>query len=281
MQIKQNPERLAILKKIEELEKDGLFDVDAENDPPTRPLKKGECDFTKRKLSSKIKAHYANKIASKFIKNLEKNHKFIIKEIKGLDNFNIDSGYILTCNHFHPFDSFATEIAFHQSKYNKGKKLYHVIREGNYTSFPGFYGKLMKECYTLPLSENKHILKDFLDSVNYLLNKKNAILVYPEQSMWWNYKKPKPLKSGAFNLAVRNNVPIIPMFITMEDSDILDDDGFFVQKYTINIAKPIYPKKDLSKKENITYLLKENYNVWKTIYEEFYHTPLKYKTVKK
>ncbi len=32
-------------------------------------------------------------------------------------------------------------------------------------------------------------------------------------------------------MAARNNVPIIPIFITMKDSDIIGDDGFPVQEY--------------------------------------------------
>ena len=58
--------------------------------------------------------------------------------------------------------------------------------------------------------------------------------------MWWNYRKPKPLKDGAFKLAARNNAPVIPIFITMEDSDIIGEDGFPVQEYIINIEEPIY-----------------------------------------
>ena len=60
------------------------------------------------------------------------------------------------------------------------------------------------------------------------------MLVYPEQSMWWNYRKPKPLKKGAYTFAAKNHVPVLPCFITMEDSDILGDDGFYVQEYTIH-----------------------------------------------
>ena len=37
--------------------------------------------------------------------------------------------------------------------------------------------------------------------------------------MWNNYRKPRPTKTGAYRLAVNNDVPIIPVFITMEDSE--------------------------------------------------------------
>ena len=136
----------------------------------------------------------------------------------------------------------------------------------------------MKNCNTLPLSENKHVLKEFLDSTKVLLEKKQAILIFPEQSMWWNYRKPKPLKTGAFNIAYRNNVPILPIFITMEDTSIIGDDGFNIQAYTVNINPPIYPDENLSKKENINNMLNKNFEISKKVYEEFYKTKLKYKT---
>ncbi len=69
--------------------------------------------------------------------------------------------------------------------------------------------------------------------------------------MWWNYRKPKPLKPGAFKLAARNNVPVIPIFITMQDSDSLDDEGFPIQEYIVNIEEPIYPDDEFISKRKI------------------------------
>ena len=94
--------------------------------------------------------------------------------------------------------------------------------------------------------------------------------------MWWNYRKPKPMQDGAFSLAVRNKTPIIPIFITMEDSDILDADGFFVQEYTINILPAIYPDGSLSRVESIKKMKDENYEAWVKTYEDFYGKPLVY-----
>ena len=118
-----------------------------------------------------------------------------------------------------------------------------------------------------------------MKAVDTILQRKDFILIYPEQSMWWNYKKPKPLKDGAFKFAVRNDVPVLPIFITMEDSSIIQDDGFPVQKYTINIEKPIYPDKNLNKKQNINMMRDKNFDVWKNIYENFYDIPLEYETI--
>ena len=117
----------------------------------------------------------------------------------------------------------------------KTKRLHKVIREGNYTNFPGFYGFLFRNADTLPLSSSNRTMVEFMKAVDVLLQKGDFILVYPEQSMWWNYRKPKPLKIGAFKIASRNKVPVIPIFITMNDSDIIGEDGFPVQEYTVNI----------------------------------------------
>ncbi len=99
--------------------------------------------------------------------------------------------------------------------------------------------------------------------------------------MWWNYRKPKPLKNGAYNFAVRSNVPVLPIFITMEDTDIIGEDGFPIQAYTVNIGEPIYPNPELSDKENIQEMKDKNYNVWKETYEEFYGIPLEYDIMEK
>ena len=115
-----------------------------------------------------------------------------------------------------------------------------------------------------------------MKAVNVILKRGDYILIYPEQSMWFNYKKPKQLQSGAFKIAVKNNVPIIPIFITMEDSDVTGEDGSKVQAYTINIEKPIYPDKDLTEKENIEMLKNKNYEVWKEVYEDFYKVTCNY-----
>ncbi len=274
--------RLEILEKIKKLEKEGNFDLDVEDDPPTITLDPENVDYLNKKSYSKIKTRVANKIGTKFLDNLIKNNKLIIKEVKGIENLEkVSTGAMITCNHFNPFDSFSIEEIFRNSKQAKSKKLYKVIREGNYTNFPGLYGFFFRNCNTLPLSSNARTMVEFVKAVDVILQKGDFILIYPEQSLWWNYRKPKPLKNGAYKLATRNNVPIIPIFITMEDSDVIGEDGFPVQEYTINIEEPIYPIPNLSAKENIEYMKNKNFEIWKNVYEDFYKIPLEYTTEKK
>ena len=271
-------DRLRILKKIREYEKAKRFAEDVEQDPPTIPIQPHEVDFQRKKLSSKIKTHYAYHIARKYMNKLIKNGQFVIKSIDGLENLsNLESGAVITCNHFNALDSFAIQMVYEKSRLNKKKKrFYRVIREGNYTSFPGFYGFLMRNCYTLPLASNPIVMKDFLAATMKVITSGDLVLVYPEQSMWWNYKKPKPLQPGAFKIATSANVPVVPVFITMEETDKFGTDGFKIMEYSIHVEKPIYPQDELSRNENVEYMLKENYEVWKNIYENVYKEKLEY-----
>ena len=79
-------------------------------------------------------------------------------------------------------------------------------------------------------------------------------------------------------MAARNNVPVIPVFITMQDSDIIGEDGFPVQEYIINIEEPIYPSENLTEKGNTNVMRDKNFEVWKNVYEKFYKIPLEYLT---
>ncbi|MBQ7337180.1 MAG: hypothetical protein IJW40_01865 [Clostridia bacterium] len=71
----------------------------------------------------------------------------------------------------------------------------------------------------------------------------------------------------------------MPCFITMQDSDIIGEDGFFVQEYTIHIAPPIYPDPQKRVSQNTVEMMQKNYEVWKDIYEQSYGVPLEYTTV--
>lgn len=271
-------DRVEIVKKIEAYEKAGRFDEDVEEDPPARVLMPDEIEYLKKSTAERLKTKFAYMMARRFVNNLIAEKKMIVKEIRGLEHFkNLQSGAVITCNHFNAFDSFAIQLAYEAAD-QPGRTFFRIIREGNYTSFPGFYGFLMRHCNTLPLSSNRKTLVKFTEAVNQLLREGHFVLVYPEQSMWWNYRKPKPLKSGAYLFAAKNEVPVLPCFITMQDSDIKGEDGFAVQEYTIHIAEPIYPKKGVSYRVNMEEMRKENERVWREIYEREYQIPLTYLT---
>ena len=62
----------------------------------------------------------------------------------------------------------------------------------------------------------------------------------------------------------------------MEDGEKVLSDGSLSQKYTVWYLPPIYPKEELSEKENIKYMKEKNYELWKDLYERVYGEELKY-----
>ena len=273
--MEKSESKLKLLERIAELEKQQLWHVDADENPETYPLMPNDVDYLNKKLTSKIKTWLANKMGERFFEGMISKRQLIIKEVNGSENFAAVKGCkIVTCNHFSVSDNYAVWKAL--CPYMDGKMLYKIIREGNYTNSPKPYGFLMRNCNTLPLSSKVATMKKFMQAVKTLLERDETILIYPEQGMWWNYRKPKPMQDGAFSLAVTNKVPVVPVFITMEDSDVLDGDGFPVQEYTINILPAIYPNKDLSLSKARDEMKTKNYEAWVNVYEEFYGKPLVY-----
>ena len=92
---------------------EGKFDVDPENDPPTVPLKEGEVDFLKKKFSSKIKSMIADKVSFSYFNKLIKKGVIVIDGYEGIENLkSLNSGAIVTSNHFNPFDSIPLHKVF-------------------------------------------------------------------------------------------------------------------------------------------------------------------------
>ena len=273
----RDPGRVAILAKIEDFERKGIFDKDVEDDPPAPVLMPGTVDYKQKKLITRIKAGVVFSMARRFLNKMIKSNSLRVKDVIGVENLDsLRSGAVLTCNHFSAMDTFLMQIAYEKSKVRKKRKLFRIIREGNYTNFPGFYGKLMRNCNTLPLSSNMQCLKECFDAVDYHLKKGQLVLVYAEQSMWWNYRKPKPLKSGAFHFACKANVPVVPFYIAQEDTEDIGPDGFPIQEYTIIVGEPIYPDESYSFNERAQKMLETNQKWSKRQYETFYKTKLTY-----
>ena len=274
--MEQAKDRLEVLERIKEYEKNGWWDKDVENDPPSKVLMPNEIDYLNKKLSSKIATFFANKSGTKFFEKMIKNNQLIIKKVNGIENLlAVQGGAIVTSNHFNACDNYAIYRAM-KPYFPRKFRLWKVIREGNYTNSPPPFGFVMRNCNTLPLSSNTETMKKFLTATKELLERGEKILIYPEQGMWWNYRKPRPTKNGAYSIAASNNVPIVPIFITMEDSEFVGPDGFNIQAYTINFMPAIYPNPEFNKKENVSYMQEENYRMCKECYEKFYQTPLTY-----
>ncbi len=273
--MEKSAHKTELLRRIAELEEKELWHLDVEDDPETYPLMPDGIDYLNQKWASKIKTKIANFFGARFFDKMIADKRLIIKEVRGIENFTaVKGGRIVTCNHFSVGDNYAVWVALRD--HMNGRLLYKVIREGNYTNPPKPFGLFMRHCNTLPLSSQSSTMIKFMRAVAELLRRGETILIYPEQGMWWNYRKPRPMQDGAFSLAVRNRAPVVPIFITMEDTDIPDGDGFFVQAYTLHILPAIYPDEARPRAEAKRMMQEQNYAAWVRVYEEFYGKPLVY-----
>ena len=268
--------RKRVVDRIEQYEREGRFNEDVEEDDPPIPIKPGEVDFTNKKLSSRMKTAFANFMGKAFFENMIKHGKLIIKEVHGLENATaVKGGAIVTSNHFHLSDNYVVYKTI-KPALKKRHYLYKVIKESNYTNFKGPVRIMMRHGNTLPLCSNISAMRDFNEGMETLLRRGEKILIYPEQAMWFNYRKPRPLKPGAFRFAAKYNVPVIPVFIGMKDSENLDDDGYRVQELYVFYMPAIYPDESLSVRENTEAMMEKNYALSVAAYEDFYGEKLTY-----
>jgi 1-acyl-sn-glycerol-3-phosphate acyltransferase len=77
-------------------------------------------------------------------------------------------------------------------------------------------------------------------------------------------------------MAIRAGVPVIPFFLTMQDSDKIGADGFPIPRHTVHILPPIYPDTALPQREAAAKMAEENYRAWCQKYEEVYGLPVRY-----
>lgn len=263
-----SPERLEILQKIADLEAQGgeCFFQDVEVDPPDHPLRPDEVDYLRSRFGSKCKTWIARAIAAVAQPIIRKKFQTTVEGAENLKG--IKGGAIFTANHFSKFENLAVKEA---ADLVPGKhRFYRVIKGGNFF-LPGFFGFIMRNCDTLPLSTNPHTMRLFGQAMETFLKNDGLILIYPEQAMWWNYKKVRPYRQGAFFYAARYGVPVVPCFTTIEDQPgKLDGDGFPLQKYTVHVLPPIYPDPNKSVHENTAFMMAENHRLCEEMYQKTY-----------
>lgn len=269
----RSAERLEILAKIATLEKEGgeSFYVDVEHDPSGHELGPDEVDYLRKKPKNKIKTFFARMLAAVLQPIVRKDLQITLEGEENLAG--IKGGAIITSNHFSIFENIAVkEVA---DRVPGKHRFYRVIKGLNYFQ-PGWVGFMMKNCDTLPLSKNLKTMRLFADSLEKLLQKDSLVLIYPEQAMWWNYRKPRPPKAGAYFYAAKFNVPIIPCFVTMEDTEKLDGNGFPKQKYTVHVLPPLYPDPNKTARANEHFMMQENYRLCCGVYERVYGEKVTY-----
>lgn len=259
-------DKLEILRYMEQCEAEGRFDV--HTTPPALDLavpvnetynylQTGARDAIKRGAVY-VLDYFAEKKIIRDVFDLE---------FCGLENLQGVPNSVVVCNHVHMFDCVIVRQAY------KRKHIYCTAAEFNNRG--DFLGFIMRYSGMMPFSQNHTAQRNMNQAIETILTAKEGhVLVFPEASEWWYYKKPRPFKPGAFHYAVKHNVPVQPMFITFTDTHRVDKEGNPQPKATLHICPAVYPQEACSRSENKAYLADAAYEAMKRVYERFYGIPL-------
>lgn len=224
----------------------------------------------KGKLSYKIKNNIARLIID-VVTNIQNKET----EIVGIENIkDIKTGAIITSNHFNPLDSTVIQKVIKKV----GKNRLYIVGQEENLAMNGIIGFIMNYSDIIPISNQiSYMKKDFQEILKQRFKENNYILIYPEQEMWFNYRKPRPIKPGAYYYAAKNNVPIISCFVEIRETEKKDNSEFYKVKYIIHILPPIYPDTEKTAKENSIIMMEKDYKQKQTAYEQAYKKKLDYK----
>lgn len=182
-------------------------------------------------------------------------------------------GAIITSNHFNPIDSIFARAALKKKLH---KTPYIVVQDTNF-AMPGLLGYLFNNLKMVPiLKRPNYIIKKFTPRIKELVEKGGLVQIYPEEEMWFNYRKPRPCKRGTYLFAAQINAPVVPIFIEMVETDEDDNDQFKKLKYVVHVLDIIYPDSEKSHKQNSIEMAEKDYEERVACYEKCYGKKLDY-----
>jgi 1-acyl-sn-glycerol-3-phosphate acyltransferase len=267
--------REAVIKNIKANAENGNFHGKVEiNDPVLTTEEKKEItdSFVERRRTfpfrakTRIAVAFADYMTSKINKTTR---------IVGAEKIPSDiKGFIITSNHFSPLEN--TVVRYLTA--SLGRHDLNIIAQVTNFAMTGPIGFLMNYARTIPISTEPHYLaRDFMALMREkLVERGEVVLLYPEQEMWFNYRKPRPPKDGAYFFAAKLGVPIVSCFVEIDDLDEDETPEFKKTKYVLHVLDVLTPDPSRSLKENTEWLGKEDYRLKKECYENVYGRELDY-----
>ncbi len=184
-------------------------------------------------------------------------------KIEGKDNLKQVDNAIRVSNHVMLLDAMVNfQVAF-------GHK--HYMTGAEFQLKKGIGGKFLRAGRFLPLANSIKAMSNLDKEITTIFEEGNSVVTfYAEQVMWEKYENSRPLKKGAFHYAVKNNVPVVMTVILFRKPNWIRRKLGVKKDCTVRICPAIYPKKDLSAKENIEYLQKATQEMYDRTVCEFY-----------
>lgn len=164
----------------------------------------------------------------------------LVTGITGKDNLDGMTGpAIVTCNHFSPLDPAIVSFCMRKN----GFKNIDFVNQDSNLAMKGMVGYMQRYADTMPVSSMRWFMEtEFPAQIKKALDNNRLVLIYPEQEMWFNYRKPRPCKRGAYLYAVKFNVPVISLFVEQSVRST------HLHRFKVHILPVIYPDRQLDER---------------------------------
>lgn len=123
---------------------------------------------------------------------------------------------------------------------------------------PSFYW-MIRYMGGVPVPEGMAGMRGFNAAFDEFHRKGEWIHVFPEEVRWDYHKFIRPFRKGAFTMAYKYNVPIVPCVITYRERK-----GIFrltgkksMPLFTVKVLEPIWPDKTKNRREGVDELLRK------------------------
>lgn len=165
----------------------------------------------------------------------------------------LSGGAVAVCNHVYQFDAPAVKQAI-QPLQNIWIPMYAKHFNGSQYWFVRYVGGI-------PVPETMGGMRKFNEAFDEYHRRKAWILVFPEEVRWDYYQPIRPFRKGAFTMAYKYDVPIVPCAITYRERTGIHkwfgkaDDPLM----TIHVGTPILPNKSATRKDEVDRLRIESH----------------------
>ncbi len=176
-------------------------------------------------------------------------------KIEGKENIkNLKTGAVSVSNHVLVLDCTMVGLSFGLHK------VYFTTREGSF-KIP-FVRKLIKLLRAIPIPTRINNKERFIKELDKAIQNGKTIHFYPEKALWPYCEKIRKFKDGAFNFAIRNNVPVIPIVITFRNPKGIRKLFKKKKDVTVKILEPIkYMNSNNSLKDNVEELKEQVHKI--------------------
>ena len=175
-------------------------------------------------------------------------------KIKGKENYRKNKKYfknggMSVSNHVYKWDFLACLQAL------KYRRMWFPARAIQFSSKDA---NLIKNVGGIPVPETISGIREFNKAFDTLHSKNKWIHFFPEAFRWDYFQPIRPFLKGAFTMAIKYDIPILPLaFSYREPTGIYKLMKIKHPLITLSIGTPVFPDKNLSKKENVTKMRNE------------------------